>query len=519
MVNDDRDDGDQLVLPPPEPRWKLRAAVALVTAAALVWGGLTLYDYTFVRCAEGIREQGPAEECVGVTDGSFAFDETHLGEVMAKIRKENRRVERSGQPWVSVAYFEPMTLGTGDKGWESIEQELRGAYLAQVELNDHGTGGAGSVPQIKLLPANPGHGSGQWEVLVEQLLTMTDDAHPVVAVAGFGQSLATTSAAVDRLRAEGVPMVGSTVTADSLSDRRQHGFFRAVSPNADQSSAVAKHLAARQKKHPDFRVQVIKDINRNDIYSTSLREGFHRAARESGLDLDRVEVPFVSKSDAVSNALASVADKICRQSELPDAVYFAGRGRDLKGFIEAAAANGRSCPVTIYTGDDAVGMFFDIPRHEKPEEHEQFRSRWHSSAVEVRFTALAHPSAADDIYPDTEHNAYDAFRDSYEETFGDARGLLNGQSMLGHDAMLTVGTAIRNAAGEQGTGQVDTGTVRDLLVQLNGPDAVPGVSGPIDFDDAGNPKDKPLPLVELLPQTPEQKQKRVVYAYRQVLAP
>lgn len=53
-------DDEHLAVPRPRPRWWLRAAVALITAVALAVGGYWLYDSVFVRCADGVREQGRA---------------------------------------------------------------------------------------------------------------------------------------------------------------------------------------------------------------------------------------------------------------------------------------------------------------------------------------------------------------------------------------------------------------------------------------------------------------------------
>ncbi|WP_367123988.1 ABC transporter substrate-binding protein [Streptomyces phytohabitans] len=508
VVNGD----DVLPVPRPAPRWKLRVVLALAVVAALVAGGLKAYDQWFVRCADGVRERGPDDECTGVTDGAYSFDDS-LDDVTRRIHAENRRVGKSGKPWVSVAYLEPMTLGPGDKGRESIRQELEGAYLAQKRVNDP-SGGQGDTPQLKLLPANPGRGSEQWSALVDQLSGMTGGDHPLVAVAGFGQSLDTTRRAVDALRERGVPMVGSTVTADQLSDPDELGFFRAVAPNSAQTSAMAKYLKGlQQSRKKGFRIQVVKDRNADDIYSASLLDGFDRAVRRAGLELDPDVLPFVSRGDALANSLESVADKICRQAELPDAVYFAGRGRDMKGLIEAVEGTGRECPVTLYTADDAVGLFFDL-RADDNSAYERFRRKWERTGIRVQYTALAHPDASGDIYPGARANPFEPFRDAYAEEFGDAdTQLLNGQAMLGHDAVLALGAAIRDAAGSDGRGKVNKNAVRELLVQLNGEHRLSGVSGQIDFDDAGNPRGKPLPLVELRPRAADE------YAYLRVLKP
>jgi hypothetical protein len=499
---------ESFIPPKPPPRWWLRVTLTLVVVAALVAGGLWAREHFLIRCADGVRVQGPKDECVGVTDGAYHFDEKHLGEVVGLIHKENEHVERSGLPWVAVAYVEPMTRGEGDKGWDSIEEELQGAYLAQRELNTE-AGGHGTVPQIKLLPANPGSGLRQWHDLVVQILGMTHGKHPVVAVAGFGQSRLTTKRAVDMLRDHGVPMVGSTVTADRLSARDPAGFFRAVSPNSAQSAAVVNHLVKKQQeveeKEGRYRVQLVKDRNSDDIYSRSLRTGFTEAVKEKGLQVNPVAMSYLSGHGGVNNALASVADKVC--DEPPEAVYFAGRGRDLRRFIEAAGADGRRCPVTVFTGDDAVGMFFGLGSDTHSPDYRHFLERWRHSRVSVKYTALAHPGGSEEIYepgkdePDSGQNPLTAFQDGYDDVFGGRDGLLNGQAMLGHDAVLAVGVAIRSAARNQGADDVGPDKVLQMLIQIDGDDALAGVSGRIAFDEDGNPRDKKLPLVQLYPRT------------------
>ncbi|WP_050502283.1 ABC transporter substrate-binding protein [Streptomyces monomycini] len=499
---------DQLTAPRPQPRRWLRAAVAVAVAGTLGVGGYWVYDRAFERCADGVREQGPRDECVGVTDGSYEFDAALRG-ISRQILAENRRVAASGKPWVSVAYLQPMTTGPGDRGRDSIRRELEGAYLAQRELNDPRRGGRGDSPQIKLLLANSGAGSAQWEPLVEQLKEMKDGDQHLVAVAGLGQSRRTTQQAVDALREARIPMMGSTVTADAMNRPGQTGFWRVAATNSDQASAAVRYLRTLQNRpgqQRPYRVTTIKDRSEQDTYSTSLSRSFTAAAARHHLKVTDMGLAYSSADPATANAFSSLADRVC--ADPPDAVYFAGRGRALRVFIEAMAAAGRRCPTTVVTADDVVGVF-DVP--ESHASRQAFREVWERSRVTVHHTVLAHPDQWTDTYPGSV-NPLPQFRDAYRQEIRRLdTELADGQAMMGHDALLTLGVAIRDGAGGQGDGPVTTGSTRQMLLQISGSKPVYGVSGPIRFDDHGDPVGKPLALVELKPDGS--------YAFRKVVWP
>lgn len=509
------DDDDTFVPPrPPRPKAPWVVAGVLVLAGA-VWGGVEAYQawqHNKVECAPGILKKGVREECIGVTDGSFAFDPS-LTEVMDKIEAENERVEKSGKKYVSIAYVEPLTTVKGEEEAKyGLRGELIGAYLAQRELNDPDLGaGRGDLPQIRLLVGNLGLRSEQWRTLTDDLVALSKDDNRLVAVAGFGQSRGGTRDAVDALRDAGIPMMGATVTADGLSDAARPGFFRTSAPNRDQARAAVNYLRKRQEADPGFKVAVIRDRNEDDIYNTSMSTAFASAAAERGLKTEGTPLEFLSGVDGVSNAFSSVADKVCDLR--PDAVFFAGRGVNVRNFIYSMSAPDRRCPVTLVTGDDAVGTYYGSLESEA--KREKFRTEWTDSRVTVLYTSLGHPALAGQVYA-APNNPLPDFLSLYRTEFGGASDttmqvLQDGQIILGHDALWTLGVAVRNAAGPDGKGQVNTGATLQMLLQLSGREAVSGLSGPISFASDGNPDGKPMALVRMEPSG--------VYTFREVLKP
>lgn len=498
---------------PPRPArskwWYLKWSVPLALLAAYgiyflagdSWGTRA---YWFDRCAEGVWEEGPDDECVGVTDGAYSFDDS-LQRITRRIHEENQRVEKSGKPWVAVAYVHPMTTDKSGRDDNSARQELEGAYLAQYELNRHDIGGRGDEPQVKLLLGNPGARGRQQAQLTERLVAMKDDQeHRLVAVTGFGPSYATTKEIIDTLRGAKLPLIGGTSTADNLTGKDRVGFFRVSNPNRGEASAAARHLKELQsKKERDdkgdaYRVAVVKDRSGdeiesgNELYSTSLYEGFVAAAEKQRLRIEDLGLDYSSDAPATANAFASIAERVCREDL--DALYFAGRGQELRQFITAMGGFGQRCPITVFSGDDAVGMYADT--EEDAKQRQTFAEAWKRSQVTVRYTALAHPDLWRAGYPGGKANPVPEFAERYEQLTGRARGELDdGQIIAVHDALLVAGSAIRDA----GPANDDSGSVRQMLLQIKKGNEVAGLSGPIHFDDDGNPAAKTLPIVELRP--------------------
>ncbi|MDQ8707026.1 ABC transporter substrate-binding protein [Streptomyces sp. LHD-70] len=515
---------------PPMPPWTPPSAArprswyvkwALLAAALLAYGVYFFVGdtwgtraYAFDRCADGVWEEGPDDECVGVTDGTFSFDDS-LDHITADIRKANQDVEKSGKRWVSVVYVHPLTIGASDeKDDNAALQELEGAYAAQDELNNR----QGIVPRIKLLVANTGADGKQWKPVEERLRELKEDReHPLVAVTGFGPSYGATRQLVDALREAGLPMVAATSTADDLASKKP-GFFRVNNPNEQQASAVVRHLKDEQQKAKPggYRVAMVKDRNTGEAYSRSLSEGFEEQAKRQGLRLEPLGLSYEAGAPALANAFGSIAERVCQHR--PDALYFAGRGRELRRFITAMSALGRQCGVTVFTGDDAVSIYAD--GMESQEELAAFTDEWKASKVKVSFTALAHPdmwTGEDKGYPQGD-DPFPAFSDRYRKLTGrNPDRLDDGQVIAVYDAMLVVGRGVREvwtqepsddtSKGKGGSGadlpwppkEPPAPAVRQMLLQIKKGGEVAGLSGLIQFGEDGNPVGKELPLVDLLP--------------------
>ncbi|MBC9713155.1 amino acid ABC transporter substrate-binding protein [Streptomyces sp. TRM66268-LWL] len=469
-------------------RKALWAAAALVLVAGATTAGLVLADEDPAACAPGTLTAADGS-CTALSDGGHTFPV--LKDISGKIKAENDAVTASKTRHVTVVHLESMAGGTWDRGPEGARRAVTGAYIAQVKLNK----ARDTVPKVRLLLADTGKDDKDAEKVAGQILALAQREH-IVAVTGIGQSNQRTVAAVRKLRAGGMPVVGATVAADEMRSEAA-GFFRVSFPVSSQTAAAARYFAQEQDKRPGYRVQVIRDRRPGDVYSKSLYEGFTAAARKAGLRTEDV-VPFTSGTKGTDgNALWQVAEKVCAGGQRPDAVYFAGRGRELRRFIEAAGQDGRRCPVTVLSGSSAVGVYFDTSR--AADDLGPLHDSWQAGGLTVRYTAYTHPQASQRLYGGARQGPYAAFeRDYLRLRGGDPGALANGQAMVGHDALYAVGIASRNAVSSYGADSIGAGAVLDLLGQINGGHTVHGVSGEIAFDpNTGEPEGRPMALVEL----------------------
>jgi ABC-type branched-subunit amino acid transport system substrate-binding protein len=455
-------------------------ALALVVIAGLSWA-----VWRATHCTWGVRRLGG--ECIGVTDGRFVFT-PGLAPVMEKIREENRWVlAQKDRPSVSVAYLMPLPKVPDDVS-EVYRHELQGAYLAQRRANH--TNELGDQPLIRLILANAGERNERWQPVVDQLVGMVG-SDQLVAVAGLGASWETTRQAITALTVREIPVIGSRLTADDLSGKP--GFARVGFTNRDQVKAAVAFL----KRDPRIRrALLIQDTNPYDPFSRTLGDAFIEEFPDATHEL--IQPPEVYDSNpslgGVGNRLVQVIASICLQR--PDVVYFAGAGPALEDFIEALP--GRPCAdfhINLVTGD-SPGVRMDTPA---------LRAGL-GSRMTLQYTELAHPGAWDTTPEAFSPASIRYFRqdcvgeDCFINLFR-TESIDDGAAVLGHDAVVIALRAIRLAAGPGNLTQnpLTPGEVLQQLSSLHGLNAVPGASGWVSLNNAGDPVDKAIPILAFRP--------------------
>jgi ABC-type branched-subunit amino acid transport system substrate-binding protein len=458
-----------------------RVAFGTVAAVVLAVGGwflVTWLQENAARCDAGVVEQGANDECVGVTDGSFAFA-PHLKGVEDRIEKENKAVEKEGSQYVSVAYLTSFTLTKADSNTEeSVRHELEGAYLAQQRVNN---GDLVTSPKIRLLIANSGSNSAHWEYTVDELIKRKSAPDHLVAVTGLGPSTDANRAAVDKLSKNGIAMVASIMTATSF--QNIPNFVRVAPTNTDEAQAAAGYL----KRQKFGTAVVVQDAASSDLYADTLGKEFTKAFPDAkGHSLVAETMTYDSSvPNSWQTELQLMSSQLCEQK--PRVIYFAGRGTHLPTLLNALS--NRTCQAlkfTVIAGDDTSNL---TPKELTAAARTQ---------ISVLYTGLAHPDMyqkdSEAVSPDSA--AYFAEGGRLDRWFpSDSRD--DGQAMMAHDAVLTVAKGIQLAA--TGEGEVTGKAVARMFHQLRGGRQVAGASGFISFENNGNPSDKAVPVLRLTP--------------------
>lgn len=459
-------------------RRRRRGAVGALTALAVVLavgGGWWGVNRIFGRCA-GMSEQDG--QCYGVTDGRTpVHSDPGLLAAENAIRAENDRVAGIAEPAVTVALLTPVPHGDelSSASVEQVRSTLEGAAFAQQETNREL-----HTPKIRLVIADEGVNEKHWRAVVDELRTMRDDPSPLVAVTGIGVSTAGSSAAMREIAAMGIPMVGSTITADEFKAPEYSGLKRVGVANREEVEALSAQLAGRSGRQG--RMMLINDKYPGDFYTVGLSNDFRRAFPVA---LSNVALPFQGRSNQMATQFDGIRGYVCTGT---DTVLYAGRANVLRDLVGALGERGCPNPVTVVTGSDGSS----IPHTDVP------------PGIRVVYAALAAPPALRDPQRNPAAQRYVRFERDFTAHF-DRANLDNGWAIMNYDALLTASTAIHDAVANADSSTranpiPDAASVRGKLDQINNArNAVDGADGRFYFDPGtGDPvRQKGVDVIEM----------------------
>ena len=461
-------------------RWKTwKVAVSLVTLAAMVIG-VSIIVSRLGWCGEGVRRVG--DQCIGVTEGQVAL-RADLADVLGKIREENGWVDRSGQAAVSLAYLVSLPAPSSrDELAVLLRHELEGAYIAQWEANH--TKILGDKPLIRLLVANDGDGSSEWQTALPEVLDKVGESERLVAAVVTGRTLKGTVDAIDNLRKGGVPVIASRLTGDSVTNLDPNqlaalrgGLARVAPTNSDQTIAAAAYL-----KREASRAVLVQDVKPGDPYLRTLGTAFRRGFEDPTHHVLEPMETYDSGIGGAANTMGALLRNICQ--EKPEVVFFAGRTPELGAFVQALP--GRPCretPIKIVAGADSVEFAAEVAG--TPE----LRDGLNANASMI-YTTQAHPgawTASIGSFNPEPYRHFGSCEKCYNNVFP-GEPLDDGAAIIGYDAIIIGVTAIR--PGQGGPGGQGINDRPELISQqfnrLHGTEAVAGASGWISLQDGRN---------------------------------
>ncbi|MFC4858280.1 hypothetical protein [Actinophytocola glycyrrhizae] len=470
----------------------ITVAVVLVTAG--VWGAVTVFR-TCGSLGSGVQEIDG--DCVGVTDGTYAFH-PDLADIQARIAAENARVREHPNGYVSVALLDPLTpTGHSALPPSAVRNRLEGAYTALRRINRYRVAGDPN-PQIQLLLANQGSSDDQWRHVLTRLRELSEAEPPLLGVIGLGVSTARTKQQAEDLSGLGIPMVAAVLTADDFEYDHIPGLIKTSPSNRHYVAALRDYLGSTAL---DSAIMV-RDSNSDlgsDLYTRTLEEQF---ATQMGdyIKFETQQFTGVSGSgDEPPSLFDNVQANICAAADEEGvAILYAGREIDLGDLLESL--ENRTCtnaPLTVLTAGLELGeVLKDIDLR--------------AAKLTILNAATVDPAGWNRGEEGTP-TYYEDFRLAYvnEERFS-PRHLRDGGAIMMHDALLTAARAIRLAAPEGSASQLTPKIVRTQLLNINTGYEVRGASGTLRFSKlparggTGIPKGKPIPVIQYPHPTDEE---------------
>lgn len=440
-------------------------------------------------------------QCVGVTDGSYIFDEAYR-DVQEKIQRENKLVndivndpDRGPDRAVTIALLSPMLGAEGSPfSVHEIRNLLEGAYTAQYRAN-HTRDFGDSDPLIRLVLANEGSHQQHWQPVVKQLVEMKNAEAPLNAVVGLGVSIVETELAAKELARAKIPTIGAITTADQLNYRDIRGFLRVSPSNRDYVASLRKYFDARAEYDPALGIGpavVVYDTNselRGDIFIQSLHDDLVKQM-EGWITIPELSFEGeLSPSDATPGGFHSTTNSIC--ISMPQTVFFAGRKADLKAFL--GSLKERSCnthSVTVVTVDADTDVY---GKNVKTLEE---------NGIKLVYADASNPRGwIDGVAQTPDH--FPAFKRWFEHFGFDLTHLYDGGAISHHDAVAAAAKAIQLVVDNQSSsGLPKAEDVLNQLLYLH-TSPVPGASGTLRYssrgeggEESGDPLGKPIPVLE-----------------------
>ncbi|MFM9370663.1 ABC transporter substrate-binding protein [Streptomyces sp. Da 82-17] len=493
----------RLAVPRP-PVWTGRIAtlVAATAALALIGGsvGVSVLDHRgdrddWQRQHCGLSRDDPdaatvwrekTGECVGVAPHGFAFGSTdeRVRKTMRTIADQNREAERRHKddpkrPLVTLVHLTALLSAPSGQRYSAqsyAREALQGAASAQRRQLDK----AGDAqPVLRIFPASAGSGMRYGADVALRVQKMMARDPSIVGVTGLDQSRKATITTIDRLTEVGLPMVATTLSADSLPS--ESSLYYQVSPLNRREAAVAAAYAAHLVEEDELkrRVRIVYSLDPTDEYSENLRQDAAKSFDAAGFAVqEEGYVPSpASPGTPTGTGTRAVGEQACGYDGL---VFFAGRSEDFETILGAANDTCGSSPPRLLGGDDVARLGAD------PDRRKAF------PRVPYEFLDFTVGSASCDGPSDLYSTMKELFPEECRRVEDTS---LDGHAALAFDAVNLYLKAIARLKDRAAGIPLTPPAVWHALSGIHGKVALDGESGVIDF---GGGVDQQVPLDKLI---------------------
>ncbi|MFJ5675664.1 ABC transporter substrate-binding protein [Streptomyces sp. NPDC093097] len=427
------------------------------------------------------------------------------------IDAENARAEafeRSGWKVRTVAHIgSSQPKGETDAQFNGAVPELRGIALWQHRLNNEAQSNGRIVP-LRVEEFEAGAAFKDAEQAAQAVVNKVnnpegdDSRHPIVGVIGLAQSRGETLKALKTLEQAGIPVAGTTATADEMSIAGTDNTYWPFAPLNSVEARIEARFAStspivslgdpeRGCTASDYAIIVKNDA---DLYSKNLADKFSgEFSKQPQSDTEDFNFDQDPNNPVASGELSSantLADRVCQEAQRhPRAVvYWATRARDLTAFLNATEGNecsSRSSGLTVMGGNELTNLALAGAFHNKD---------W----LRLYYSAHALPASDHRASEATRKFAKDYTSFMKAKSSGADPWAQDGHSAVAYDALQALSKAINLAAASD---DLRKQGVRAALG--SGKVNFEGATGHVEYHDPGMPPtDKALVLLKPSPKGP-----------------
>jgi ABC-type branched-subunit amino acid transport system substrate-binding protein len=445
-----------------------------------------------------------AGECIGVSDGTVAFDVNQPGRTDSALKRqaaekmitgdrksamsllaqavkndqsdaealiylENLRVLQSGQPYITLIVG---TKITGDwLGLTGQRTGLQGAYIAQQEHNKNCQ--SDKCILIRLMISNTANDANNAKIVVKQLVQAAQYDHTIIGIDGWSVSHDSFNI-VDALRAAQLPMVSPAASSDWLTGISPY-FFRVCPPDSRQAELAAKY--ATSTLHAQ---RIALFVDPSNAYSSSLASAFKQhITGESVVHVETYKVGAYAQN--TESARANLQKLL---SYTPDLIYFAGYSADAGALLKELQTYQQLAQMPVMGGDGLYPLV-DAGRNTV-------------GLDRIVFTAFAAPGEWHHLDSSVQDPP---FFQEYAQLFAPKGVHPNsntptGEVILSYDAMRVLLQASQTAFASK-KAPLTRQDLQQALTNITGSQAFQGVSGQIAFGQDGDPSDKAVVILNV----------------------